>query len=149
MVLGAVWLHGALSLPQSATYAIVGPGLVPALIGAGLVVLGGLLALAVARGERFEPQDVDDADATQPPSRRALWTAVAAGLAPVPVIRPLGFPAGAALAFALTARALGSRRWPVDLLLGLLLGTACWLLFSRVLGLALPGFPFLGATWAR
>lgn len=127
----------------------MGPGLVPALVGAGLILLGGLLVLAVARGERFEPQDAEDADPTRPPSRRALWTAVAAGLAPIPVIRLLGFPIGAALAFALTARAFGSRRWPIDLLLGLLLGTACWALFSRVLGLALPGFPFLGPAWGR
>jgi hypothetical protein len=27
---------------------------------------------------------------------------------------------------------------------GILLGVACWLLFSRVLGLSLPGFPPLG-----
>jgi putative tricarboxylic transport membrane protein len=149
ILLGAVWLHGALSLPQAATYALVGPGLFPALIGAGLVLLGALLVVAVARGERFEPQEVEDADPTRPPSRRALWTAVAAGVAPILVIRPLGFPAGAALAFALTARALGSRRLLLDLGLGALLGVACWLLFSRLLGLSLPGFPLLGLSWAR
>jgi putative tricarboxylic transport membrane protein len=143
MAVGALWLHGALSLPQAATYAVVGPGLFPALIGAGLILLGGLLLAAVARGERFEPQEVEDADPTRPPSRRALWTAAAAGVAPILVIRPLGFPVAAALAFALTARAFGSRRVALDLAVGLLLGVACWLLFSRLLGLSLPGFPLL------
>ena len=49
-----------------------------------------------------------------------------------------------AVTFALTARAFGSRRPGRDLALGLALGAACWVLFSRLLGLALPGFPPLG-----
>ena len=141
---GLVWLHGALSLPQAATYAVVGPGLFPAVIGGGLVLLGILLLVAVARGERFEPQDAEDADASRAPSQAAFWTTVAAGALPVFLIRPLGFPVAAAIAFALTARAFGSRRLLVDLGVGLLLGVACWALFSRLLGLSLPGFPPLG-----
>jgi putative tricarboxylic transport membrane protein len=144
IVFGLVWLAGALSLPQGATYAVVGPGLFPAVIGGGLVVLGLLLLLAVARGERFEPQDAEDADLGRAPSRTAIWTTVAAGALPVVVIRPLGFPVAAALTFALTARAFGSRRLPLDLALGFALGVLCWLLFSRLLGLSLPGFPFAG-----
>ena len=62
ILFGLVWLHGALSLPQAATYAVVGPGLFPAVIGGGLVLLGGLILVAVARGERFEPQDAEEAD---------------------------------------------------------------------------------------
>jgi putative tricarboxylic transport membrane protein len=142
---GLVWLYGALSLPQAATYAVVGPGLFPAVIGAGLVVLGALLLVAIARGERFEPQETEDADATRLPSRPAFWTTVVAGLVPVLVIRPLGFPLAAALTFALTARAFGSRRLLLDLGVGLFLGVGCWLLFSRLLGLSLPGFPPLGS----
>jgi len=141
---GLVWLYGALSLPQAATYAVVGPGLFPAVIGAGLVVLGALLLVAVARGERFEPQETEDADVTRLPSRAAFWLTVAAGIVPVFVTRPLGFPIAAAFTFALTARAFGSRRLLLDLGVGLLLGMACWVLFSRLLGLSLPGFPPLG-----
>lgn len=141
---GLVWLYGALSLPQAATYAVVGPGFFPAAIGAGLVLLGILLLVAVARGERFEPQDAEDADASRAPSRAAFWTTVAAGAVSVLIIRPLGFPIAAAIAFALTARAFGSRRLILDLGVGLLLGVACWALFSRLLGLSLPGFPPLG-----
>jgi putative tricarboxylic transport membrane protein len=102
--------------------------------------------VAVARGERFEPQEAEDADLTRQPSRVSFWTAVAAGVAPIFVIRPLGFPIAAALAFALTARAFGSRRVLVDLAVGFGLGLACWLLFSRLLGLSLPGFPPLGVS---
>ena len=125
---------------------MVGPGFFPAVIGGGLVLLGSLLLVAVARGERFEPQDAEEADASRAPSRAAFWTTVAAGVVPVFVIRPLGFPVAAAIAFALTARAFGSRRLLVDLGVGLLLGVACWALFSRLLGLSLPGFPPLGVV---
>jgi putative tricarboxylic transport membrane protein len=137
---GGVWLQNALSLPQMATYAVVGPGLFPAVVGGGLIVLGALLLVAVARGERFVPQEVEDADASRPPSRRALWLTVAAGALPVLLVRPLGFPVAAAVAFGLTARAFGSRRPIFDFVVGLGLGVACWLLFSRLLGLSLPGF---------
>ena len=143
---GLVWLYAARSLPQAATYAVVGPGFFPAVIGAGLVLLGILLLVAVARGERFEPQEAEDADLGRPPSRASFWTTVAAGVVPIFVIRPLGFPVAAALAFALTARAFGSRRILLDLAVGLGLGLACWLLFSRFLGLSLPGFPPLGVS---
>ena len=141
---GLVWLYGALALPQAATYAVVGPGLFPAVIGSGLVVLGVLLVAAVARGEPFLPQETEDADASRRPSRTALWTTTAAGVLPIFLIRPLGFPIAAAITFALTARAFGSRRLLPDLVVGALLGAACWLLFSRLLGLSLPGFPPLG-----
>src|SRR6185436_7480115 len=83
VVWGLVWLYGALSLPQAATYAVVGPGFFPAAIGAGLVVLGLLLLVAVARGERFEPQEAEDTDLNRPPSRTAFWTTVAAGVVPI------------------------------------------------------------------
>jgi putative tricarboxylic transport membrane protein len=141
---GLVWIYGALSLAYAATYAVVGPGLFPALIGVGLVLLGGLLLVAIARGERFEPQESEDADAGRRPSGTAFWTTVVAGLVPIAVIRPLGLPVAAAFTFALTARAFGSRRFPLDLAVGFLLGAACWLLFARLLGLSLPGFPPLG-----
>jgi putative tricarboxylic transport membrane protein len=144
ILFGLAWIYGALTIAHAATYAVIGPGLFPALIGAGLVVLGALLLLAVARGERFEPQETEDADASRRPSAAAFWTTLAAGAVPIVTVRPLGFPIAAALTFALTARAFGSRRLPLDLLVGFLLGVVCWLLFSRLLGLSLPGFPPLG-----
>lgn len=137
---GGVWLYGALTLPQRATYAVVGPGVFPALIGAALVLLGVLLVVQVARGERFEPQEAEDVDTRQRPSRAAFWTTVAGAAVPVATMERLGFPLTAALSFAIVARALGSRRWPLDLVLGLLLGTAAWYGFSRLLGVTLPGF---------
>ena len=139
LALGAVWLHGAWSLPQAATYAVIGPGLFVTVVAVGLLTLGGLLLVQVARGERFEPQEAEDADSDRPPSWRAFWLTAAAGAVPIALIPLLGFPVAAALTFALTARAFGSARLGLDLLIGLVLGAACWLLFSRLLGLPLPG----------
>jgi putative tricarboxylic transport membrane protein len=144
VALGLVWIQGALAVPRTATYAVVGPGVFPLLVGIGLVALGALLLAAIARGAAFEPQDAEDADPDRPASWRALGLTTAAGLAPVLLARRLGFPVAAAVTFALTARAFGSRRPDRDLALGLALGAACWVLFSRLLGLALPGFPPLG-----
>jgi putative tricarboxylic transport membrane protein len=139
--MGAAWLREARALPQVGGYALLGPGMFVTLVAVGLLALGGLLLVAVWRGERFAPQEAEDADTSRPASWPAFgMTAVAAAL-PILLIRALGFPLAAAVSFALVARAFGSRRLVVDLGWGVLLGAACWLLFSRLLGLSLPGLP--------
>ena len=139
MALGGVWLHGALNLPRHVTYAVIGPGVFPGVIGAGLLVLGGLLVLAVARGERFAPQEAEDADPDRPPSWTAFGLTLLAAALPVVTIRPLGFPLAAAISFALVTRGFGSARLWLDAAIGLTLGLGSWLLFARLLGLGLPG----------
>ena len=114
------------------------------LIGAALVILGALLLAQIARGERFEPQDAEDAIANAPTSWPALLTAMAAAALPLLTIRWLGFPLTAALSFALVTRAFGSRRVLFDLVLGAILGTIAWYGFT-LLGVTLGGFlPVLG-----
>jgi putative tricarboxylic transport membrane protein len=139
MALGVVWLHGALNLPRHVTYAVIGPGVFPGVIGAGLLVLGGLLVLAVARGERFAPQEAEDADPDRPPSWTAFGLTLLAAALPVVTIKPLGFPLAAAISFALVTRGFGSARLWLDAAIGLTLGLGSWLLFARLLGLGLPG----------
>ena len=143
VAIGVVWLIGAARLPQGAQYAIIGPGLFVTLIGAGLVVLGVLLTVQIARGERFEPQDAEDAVANAPASWPALLIATAATALPLLTMRWLGFPLTAALSFALVARAFGSRRSLLDLVLGIALGAIAWTGFTRLgvtLGSFLPAF---------
>lgn len=140
IAIGAVWLYEARTLPQMAQYAVVGPGLFVTLVGAGLVLLGVLLLAQIARGERFEPQEAEDADARRSADWRALGTTLVAAAVPLVTIRRLGFAATASLVFAIVARAFGSRRLLVDLVIGLVIGTLAWFLFSRLLGVELPGF---------
>lgn len=141
---GAVWLHGGLGLPQGARYAVVGPGLAPALIGGVLVLLGVILIVQILRGEKFEPQDSEDAAAGSPMDKRAFFTALVAVFLPVGSMPVLGLPITAALAFTLVTRALGSTRLATDFIIGGVIGSISWLMFTR-LGLQLGQFfPPLG-----
>lgn len=144
IAMGAIWLYGAMGLPQGARYAAVGPGLFVTISGAGLVLLGIMLIIQIARGESFEPQDAEDAAANAPMDKLAFFTALLAALLPVLLMRPMGLPFTAMVSFTLVARAFGSRLLPVDILTGAILGSLAWYLFSQ-LGLQLGRFfPPLG-----
>lgn len=144
IAMGALWLYGAMGLPQGARYAAVGPGLFVTIAGAGLVVLGIMLVIQIARGESFEPQDAEDAAANAPMDRKAFFTALLAALLPVLLMRPMGLPFTAMVSFTLVARAFGSRLLLVDIVTGAILGSLAWYLFSQ-LGLQLGKFfPSLG-----
>lgn len=142
LALGGVWLYGAFALPQTVRYAVIGPGMFPMLVAGGLLLLGVLLLVQIARGERFAPQEAEDVDADAPVSRRGFWTSVAAAVTPILTMRPLGFPITAALVFALVARAFGSATLARDLLMGLAIGVLCWYGFA-LLGIGLPLLPLL------
>ena len=144
VAMGGLWLYGASALPQGARYAAVGPGLFVTIAGLGLVILGVLLMVQIWRGERFEPQDAEDAAANSPMDKRAFLTALVAVALPVLIMQPLGMPLTATLAFALVCRAFGSKRLVMDILIGAALGSIAWYLFTQ-LGLQLGRFfPPLG-----
>lgn len=137
--LGCICLYGTTSLEQGARYAAIGPGLFVTIAGGGLVILGMLLLVQIARGEKFEPQDAEDASGNEKANPVALVTAMAAAIAPIFTMEPLGLPLTAMISFTLVARSFGSRKPLLDVLYGAALGIASWFLFSR-LGLQLGGF---------
>jgi putative tricarboxylic transport membrane protein len=139
IAMGCVCLYGTTSLPQGARYGAIGPGLFVTVAGSGLIILGILLLVQIARGEKFEPQDAEDASGDEKANPVALATALAAAIVPIFTMDPLGLPITATLSFTLVARAFGSRRIIVDLVAGAILGSAAWVLFTR-LGLQLGGF---------
>jgi putative tricarboxylic transport membrane protein len=139
IAIGVVWLYGALSLPQTAQYARIGPGLFVAVIGVALIVLGALLIMQIWQGEVFTPQDSEDALAGAPADKTALLTAIAAAALPLLTIRTLGFPLTAMLSFTLVARAFGSRRVFLDLLIGAILSIIAFFGFVQ-LGVTLGEF---------
>jgi putative tricarboxylic transport membrane protein len=139
IAIGCVCLYGAMGLPQGARYAAVGPGMFVTGAGGGLVILGVILLVQIARGERFEPQDAEDATGSERADPRALGLAFVAALVPIFTIDPLGLPITALISFVLVARAFGSKRLLLDMFWGAALGCLAWLLFSR-LGLQLGGF---------
>ncbi len=132
IAMGAIWLYGAVSLPQTAQYAAIGPGLFVTLIGLALVILGGFLLWQIAHGEEFAAQDSEDAMADAPADWTAFLTAVAAAGLPLLTMRTLGFPVTAAISFALVARAFGSRRLLLDIVIGAVLSVVAYFGFSRL-----------------
>ena len=139
ILMGAVCLYASSSLPATAQYAAIGPGLFVTIAGIGLVVLGILLLIQIARGEKFEAQDAENAEGNLPMGKRAFFTALAATIVPALTIEILGLPLTAMLSFMLVARSFGSKKIVQDLVIGLILGSLSWYLFS-VLGLQLGDF---------
>ena len=134
-VLGLGMLAAAvtLTLPTEGGYAQIGPAFMPALVAAGLILLGAwLLYEALTGGWRR----------LRPPQNRGragsfLW--VSAGLfAHMALIATAGFVIAGTVLFCCVARGFGSRRPARDIAVGFLLALAVYLFFSEVLGVGLP-----------
>src|SRR3546814_1730763 len=118
MFMGAVCIYASTELPATAQYAAVGPGMFVIGVGLGLVGLGVLLLVQIARGEVFEPDEAENAVPGQAMDKRAFFTALLAAIVPALTIEILGLPVTAMLSFMLVARAFGSKRIVSDLLVG-------------------------------
>ncbi len=138
IAIGGLWLYQGNILPQLGGYAALGPGFFVSVIGALLMLCGAILLVQIARGEKFEPQDSEDAEANSKASWPAFFFAAAGCAIPLLTMIPLGFPITAMLSFALVTRAFGSRRILMDCAIGLALGLICWAGFSK-LGVSLGG----------
>ncbi|MFD1881395.1 tripartite tricarboxylate transporter TctB family protein [Paracoccus pacificus] len=139
ILLGLVCLWGASSLPPASRYAGIGPGSFAMIIGGALVILGGLLGVQIWRGERFEPQETENADASGRMNPRAFFYALLAVSLPIVTMKTLGLPFTAMLSFTLVARAFGSKTLVLDIITGAILGSLAWFLFDK-LGLQLGAF---------
>ncbi|WP_010104036.1 tripartite tricarboxylate transporter TctB family protein [Verminephrobacter aporrectodeae] len=146
-LMGALWIHGASGIASTTGYVGLGPEAIVFVEGIGLTLLGLILIVQALRGTftAVAPEDADgdgdaDADASAAPaSRQALLLALAGMGVPLLTMRWLGFPLTAMLAFTLVARAFGSPRTGRDLVVGALLGSLTWFVFSR-LGIGLGAF---------
>jgi putative tricarboxylic transport membrane protein len=98
----------------------------PGIVGAGLLVSGGLLL--ARRGS--EPRALGNP--------RALGLVSLGAVADVVLLEPAGFIVASSVLFVCTARGFGSRRWARDAILGLAFSTGAYLLFTRALSLSLP-----------
>lgn len=144
MAWGAIVLYKAAELPQFDQYAYVGPGFLPSVIGAGLVILGLMLGVQIHRGVRFEEQGAEDVPEGHSVSYTALGLAAVAAALPMATMIPLGFVLTCTGTFVLIAAAFQSRRWLFNTVLGLFFSLLCWWLF-RKLGVQLGGLlPIMG-----
>jgi putative tricarboxylic transport membrane protein len=143
--LGLLLVAEGYRLPLTQAYAGIGPGFLVLVIGLALLLIGAVIAIQVARGVEFEPEETEGADVTAPTSWFGLGIAVAAIVLPVGLIGGLGFPLAGGISYALVTRAYGSRSAIPDLLIGIVVASVTWFMFTK-LGVQLgPFFPLLGA----
>ena len=133
LALGMAFSIGTYFIPEAAGYAQVGPRVFPGIVAAGLLACGLLLVVQAWRGG-FRARELEDTD---PFDWRAFAWIGAGLLAHLALIGVLGFIAASILLFMMVARALGSQKRRRDLVIAIILSVALYVLFTRVLGLAL------------
>lgn len=139
--LGVLVLLASRMVMGDAPHASVGPRALPGLIGTSLVVLGLVFMMAAWRGSGFP-------EAARPARRGALPWIMAGLVGGVVIVEPMGFPLAAAWVFVMSARAFESRQWVRNVLIGVVLGVLVYVIFTRVLGVSLPGGP-IDTLWPR
>ena len=118
----------------------IGPRVFPYVIGAGMVLLAGVLAVATARGDVPEAEAGEDVDLTSKPDWLTVGKLVAVMLLNLLLVNLLGWAITGALLFAGCAWALGSRTLVRDLAVGAVLSVSTWYFFWVVLDVPLtPG----------
>lgn len=117
----------------------VGPRLFPYVVGAAMLVLAVLLAVATARGDVAEGEEGEDIDLTTPPDWLTVGKLVGILLLNMLLVDVLGWAITGALLFAGCAWALGSRTLARDLIVGTVLSVGTWYFFY--VGLDVPLSP--------
>ena len=136
LALGAFVIYGSYHLPTGGGYAQVGPGVVPRIVGVGMLLFGVLLLREALTGGFRELDEEEER------GRGMDWAAfawVTLGIFAYGIfIERLGFILSSVLLFIAVARGFGSRRWGLNVAIGALLAAAIFALFNYGLGLALP-----------
>jgi len=126
-------------IPEPAPGIGVGPRALPAALVALLAVLGVAYLWGALRGRQADLTD-DPAESALPGAGRRV-ALLSSGLAAILVLTPpAGIGVACSVAFALVARAFGSRRPAHDLLVGVVFVFAAWFVFDRLLGVQLGRF---------
>jgi putative tricarboxylic transport membrane protein len=117
----------------------VGPRVFPYAIGAGMIVLAGLLAVATSRGDVAEGEEGEDIDLTSPPDWVTVGKLVGVLVLNLLTVNLLGWAVNGAWLFAGCAWALGSRTPVRDVVAGAVLSVGSWYFFY--VGLDVPLTP--------
>ena len=139
LVLGGLVLWDASQINTGLAQAgAVGPKAVPFLIGGMLIVCAVVLAVEVLRGGHAEAEGGEDVDLSHPSDWRTVSLLVAAFLANVVLIEPVGWWFSGAVLFWGCAYALGSRHYVRDAVIAFAMSFATYYIFAAGLGIGLP-----------
>ncbi len=119
------------SLAPPTQQATIGPAFFPLLIAAGLAVNAAALFWQAFHGKMLTEQWLK-------PDMPPVLIVLAGLVMQMALLDSAGWIAATTLLFATVARAFGSRRVLLDLLIGLVLSVASFYVFNEVLGLSLP-----------
>ena len=137
-VAGVYVLYDASTLRNGFADQPVQPHTLPYIVGAGLLVLSVLLALATARGDVAEAEDGEDIDLTEESDWATVAKLVVVFALNLVLIDGLGWAITGALLFAGAAHVLGSRTIVRNLAIGVVLSVGSWYGFYSGLGLPIP-----------
>ena len=136
LAIGALVLGGSFFLPTGGGYAQVGPGVVPRIVGAGLIVIGAMLLREAFTGGF---RGVDEEAERKLPLDWPAFAWVSAGIVAYGLlVEPAGFVIASTLLFVLVARGFASRRWLPNAVIGVILAAVVFAIFNYGLGLTLP-----------
>jgi putative tricarboxylic transport membrane protein len=138
VLVGGVVLYDAVGLEDGFADQPVQPYAIPYVVGAVLIGLGILLAVATARGDLPEAEEGEDIDLTQGTDLRTVALLAGVLLVNIVLIDWLGWAITGALLFAGCAGVLGSRSHVRDLAVGTALSVGTWYFFYVVLGIPIP-----------
>jgi putative tricarboxylic transport membrane protein len=116
----------------------VGPRVFPYVIGAVMLLLAVLLAIATSRGDVAAGEEGEDIDLTTPPDWVTVGRLVGILVLNIALVNLLGWAITGALLFAGCAWALGSRTLLRDVLVGAVLSVGSWYFFYVGLDVPLP-----------
>lgn len=137
LALGILVLLDALRVGRGTGFRPIGPGFMPTIVAVGLIVL----AVALVLRTTFRP-DTDLAEHIAAEAAATSWPTV--GLVAVAlvgyalVLGPLGYILATTILVPVAARILGSRQTIRDVVVGLGMSAAVWLVFTEFLGVRLP-----------
>jgi putative tricarboxylic transport membrane protein len=150
LLLGALMAWGATGISSEAGYAGVGPNFVPWVVSLALVACGALLVWEAASGGWRELEE--PSGAAQGDWRALAW--VVGGLAAnALLLERVGFIVACTTCFMLAVRGLrssegkphgGARGLAIDGVTGMLIAAPAFWLFTKVLGISLPGLTATG-----
>jgi putative tricarboxylic transport membrane protein len=135
---GGYVLYDAVGLEDGFADQPVQPYAVPYIVGAALLVLGVLLAIATARGDLPESDEGEDIDLTQGTDLKTIGFLTAVLVANLALINFLGWAITGALLFVGATQALGSRTLVRDIAVGVALSVGSWYAFYVGLGVPIP-----------